>query len=52
MVGTASLDMDPWTVGHAIALTGFYASALLAVGGVLFRNIRLPHADCIPVGSG
>ncbi|MFQ3788949.1 CopD family protein [Halomonas sp. A29] len=30
-------DLDAWTIGRVLVLAGFYLSALLAVGGVLFR---------------
>lgn len=49
MVGVASIDLDPWAVGRVLALAGFYASALLAVGGVLFRFAfsTLPSCDSV-----
>ncbi|UYG03057.1 CopD family protein [Halomonas sp. LR3S48] len=30
-------DLDAWTIGRVVVLAGFYVSALLAVGGMLFR---------------
>lgn len=58
----ALIGLDPWTAGRVLALAGFYASALLAVGGLLFRAafpglpsreaVVLGRCTCIAAGAG
>lgn len=62
MVGVTSIALDPWTVTRVLALAGFYASALLAMGGVLFRiafpslpsceNVVLARRTCLSAWGG
>lgn len=54
--------LDPWTAGRVLALAGFYAAALLAVGGLLLRaafpglsprdTVVLDRSTCIAAGCG
>ncbi|MGR2739331.1 CopD family protein [Billgrantia sp. Q4P2] len=49
MNGMTLADLDAWTIGRVHVLAGFYVSALLAVGGVLFRFAfpALPPRDTL-----
>lgn len=48
------VGLEPWAVGRILCLAGFYASALLAVGGVMFRFAfpALPIGETVVLERG